>query len=107
VIKLRLLLESAEDIDVYRGSLKWDVSDDLTVDLKVETGTFDVDGRFLEIVNPVGAVPYSGVLSALTGGAYVLDTKQDFKRQSNGDTSDNETDNVTLKIEYGLGVAIH
>lgn len=95
--------ESDEDIGVYRGSLKWDVNDDLSVDLKIEAGTFDVEGRFLEIVNPVGAVSYAGVLSALTGGAYTLDTKQNFKRQSNGDTSDNETDNVTVKIDYALG----
>ncbi len=95
--------ESDEDVGVFRGSLKWDVNDDLTINLKVEDGSFDVKGRFLEIVNPVGAVPYAGVLSALTGGAYVLDTKQDFKRQSNGDTSENDTENVTLNIDYGIG----
>ncbi len=82
--------ESDEDVSVIRGSLRWDANDDLTVNLKVEDGSFDTKGRFLEVVNPVGA-SYGGVLSALTGGAYTLETNQNFKRQSNGDSSENDT----------------
>lgn len=94
--------ESDEDVSVIRGSLKWDATDDLTINLKVEDGSFDTKGRFLEIVNPVG-VSYGGVLSTLTGGAYTLDTDQDFKRQSNGDNSVNDTENLTLNVDYGIG----
>lgn len=94
--------ESNDDVGVIRGSLQWEASDDLTVNLKVEDGSFDTKGRFLEVVNPVGA-SYAGVLSALTGGAYALDTDQNFKRQSNGDTSNNDTENITLNIDYALG----
>jgi len=94
--------ESDEDVSVIRGSLRWDASDDLTINLKVEDGSFDTKGRFLEVVNPVGA-SYGGVLLALTGGAYTLETDQDFDRQSNGDTSENDTENVTLNIDYAIG----
>ncbi|WP_299976398.1 TonB-dependent receptor [uncultured Pseudoteredinibacter sp.] len=95
--------ESKEDVSVFRGSLRWDASDDLTVNLKAEKSSFDTKGRFLEIVNQVGATPYGAVLGALTGGAYQLDDKQDFRRQSNGDFSNNETENLTLNIEYAIG----
>jgi outer membrane receptor protein involved in Fe transport len=94
--------ESDEEERVIRGSLKWDVNNDLTINLKVEDGSFDTKGRFLEIVNPVGE-SYAGVLSFLTGGQYVLDTDQDFNRQANGDTSVNDTENVTLNIDYAIG----
>ncbi len=57
-------------------------------------GAFDTEGRFMEVINPTelpGGTPYAAVLSALTGGQYMLDTEQDFKRQSNGDFSNNDT----------------
>lgn len=99
--------ESAEDVSVFRGSLRWDARDDLTVSLKAEKSSFDADGRFLEIVNPVGAVPYSAALNgasvALGNGAYTLDTKQDFNRQSGGDVSNNSSENLTLTVEYDIG----
>lgn len=97
--------ESDEDVSVIRGSLQWDASDDLTINLKVEDGSFDNKGRFLEVVNPVGA-SYADVLSAIAGSrgeSYTLDTEQDFNRQSNGDSSNNDTENVTLNIDYALG----
>ncbi|MCV6620156.1 MAG: TonB-dependent receptor [Cellvibrionaceae bacterium] len=99
--------ESDEDVSVIRGSLRWDASDDLTVNLKAEKSSFDVKGRFLELVNEVGAVPYSAAVAATNAavgnGSYVLDATQDFNRQSNGDSSDNETENFTLNIEYAIG----
>jgi len=99
--------ESAEEENVFRASLQWEASEDLTVNLKVEDGSFDTKGRFLEIVNPAeidsAGTSYSQALSALTGGAYSLDTTQDFKRQSNGDSGTNDTENVTLNIDYSLG----
>lgn len=98
--------ESAEKEQVVRGQLRWDATEDLTVNLKVETGSFDTKGRFLEPVSPVtpdGLFSYEEALSLLTGGAYQLDTTQDFKRQSNGDFSNNNTQNGTLTVDWGLG----
>ncbi|UTA48859.1 TonB-dependent receptor [Simiduia sp. 21SJ11W-1] len=98
--------ESAEKEHVIRGQLAWDATDDLSLNLKVETGSFDTKGRFLEPINPVevpGGLPYATALLGATGGAYVLDTEQDFKRQSNGDSSENDTQNATLTIDYALG----
>ena len=94
--------ESEEDVGVIRGSLRWAATDDLTVDLKVENGSFDTTGRFMENQNPVGG-SYGLILGVLSGGQYVLDTEQDFRRQSNGDWDNTDTENVTLSIEYALG----
>lgn len=96
--------EPQDEQQVIRGKLLWDVTDTTTAQLKVEKGSFDTLGRFLELVNPatkVGGTPYAAVFGALTG--QTLDTTQDFKRQSNGDTSFNDTTNVTVKVDWELG----
>ncbi|TQV79413.1 TonB-dependent receptor [Exilibacterium tricleocarpae] len=98
--------ESDEQERVIRGSLRWQPHDDWRLDLKIETAEFDTRGRFMETVMATelpGGTPYSTVLNALSGGRFSLDTDQDFRRQSNGDTSDNETENLTLIIDYQLG----
>src|SRR5690606_28767615 len=100
--------EAQEEERVIRGTLAWKPTDNWNITLKVEDGSFDSDGRNIEVVRPVelpvdGAVPYANVLSALTGGTYTLDTQQDFKRQSNGDFSYNNTENATLTIETDIG----
>src|SRR5690606_16493011 len=73
-------------------------------------GSFDSNGRNIEVINPVEnpvagrpTLPYANVLALLTAGNFVLDTHQDFKRQSNGDYSYNDTENATLTIETGIG----
>lgn len=100
--------ETREEDQVVRGTLLWQPNSQWDVTLKLEDGSFDQNGRNLEVVNPVelpveGAVPYSAVLSQLTGGAYTLDTTQDFNRQSNGDFSYNNTRNAMLEVETELG----
>lgn len=99
--------ESDEDVSVFRGSLRWDATDDLSINLKAEKSSFDVKGRFLELVNEVGAVPYSAAVNGASigvgNGPYVLDATQDFNRQSNGDSSENDAENITLNVEYALG----
>lgn len=98
--------ESDETIKAYRGSIYWTPNNNLSLLLKAETATFDVKGRFLEAVNAVelpGGTPYASVLSLLTGGAYTLETQQNFTRSANGDSSDNNTDNITLNLEYAFG----
>jgi len=94
--------ESQLDHEVLRANFQWDATDDLSLNLKVENTQFETDGRFLEVVNPVG-VSYGAVLSGLTGGAYQLETEQDFKRQSNGDFDETEVDNITLTVDYAIG----
>jgi iron complex outermembrane receptor protein len=108
--------EPAEDNQVVRLSLGWQPTDNWDINLKVEDGSFDSDGRNIEVVkpvfnpnpvldpsgNPVTPVAYQTMLSFLTAGDYFLDTSQDWKRQSNGDYSYNDTENQTLTIEYFL-----
>jgi outer membrane receptor protein involved in Fe transport len=96
--------ESQLDHQVIRANFQWDATDDLSLNLKVENTEFETDGRFLEVVNPVGE-SYADVLAGpfLTNGAYQLDTDQDFKRQSNGDFDETEVDNITLTIDYAIG----
>lgn len=96
--------EPQDEQQVIRGKLMWHATDTTTATLKVEKGSFDAQGRFLEIVSPVtlpGGTPYPTVFQALNGHA--LDTTQDFKRQSNGDNSFNDTTNVTLKVDWEVG----
>lgn len=102
--------ESGDKEQVVRGTLMWKPNDNWSVTLKAEDGSFDSDGRNIEVVQPVEnpipgrpTVPYADMLSTLTAGTYLLDTFQDFKRQSNGDYSYNDTENATLTIETGVG----
>lgn len=102
--------EAADRDRVARGTFNWRPNDNWNITLKMEDASFDSNGRNIEAVNPVAnpiagrpTVPYANVLGLLTAGNYVLDTHQDFKRQSNGDYSYNDTENVTLTIETSLG----
>ncbi len=102
--------ESADKERVIRGTLLWRPTDDWSITLKVEDGSFDSDGRNIEVIKPVEnpipgrpTLPYSNILELLTAGEYRLDTHQDFKRQSNGDYSYNDTENATFTIETGIG----
>lgn len=101
--------ETQEDDRVIRGTLRWEPNADWDISLKVEDSSFDRVGRNMEVVNPVeislpgqDTIPYSFMLSELTGGAYQLDTTQDFRRQANGDYSFNNTRNVTLQVEHQM-----
>jgi len=102
--------ESHDKNRVVRGTLQWKPTADWNITLKVEDGAFDSDGRNIEVIRPVTNpddkgqfTPYANALKFLTQGAYNLDTSHDWKRQSNGDYSYNDTENVTLTIERNLG----
>lgn len=86
---------------LLRGTLLWDVTPALSSTLMVEVGTFDSQGRFLEAINPVqrGALSYGDVLGVLDPGT-TLDTQQDFRRQSNGDTSNNDMGKAILTLDW-------
>lgn len=94
--------ESGDKNRVIRATLQWQPSDLWDITLKLEDGSFDSEGRNIEVVKPVGG-SYANALAFFTQGAYRLDTTHDWKRQSNGDYSYNDTDNVTLNIERELG----
>ncbi len=103
--------EPERDEQTVRLTLRWDVNADLEALFKVEHGTFDVEGRQIEIVgdepslNPAfGGANWSqfvfGNFSGLGVSASMLDITQNAKRSSNGDSSDNTTDNATLTLNY-------
>jgi outer membrane receptor protein involved in Fe transport len=102
--------EPERDEETVRLILAWAASDRLDATLKYEHNSFDVTGRQIEIItdrpslNPgLGGANWSGLLASLGASPSILDTRQDFKRTSNGDYSDNTTDNLTLSVNYALG----
>jgi iron complex outermembrane recepter protein len=110
--------ESADKDRVVRATLEWKPTDAWDITLKVEDGSFDSNGRNIEAVLPVtdpefnlpatpgGAAdtnPYASKLLLFSGGTYRIEMDQDGKRQSNGDYSYNDTNNITLTADYDLG----
>lgn len=94
--------EPAETERVIRGTLQWEPTSNFSATGMVELGQFDAEGRFLEVVNPVerpGGIPYSAVL-ANPAFDTILETDQNFRRQSNGDSSQNTTRKGVLTLEY-------
>ncbi|BFM15691.1 TonB-dependent receptor [Maricurvus nonylphenolicus] len=79
-----------------RGTLVWEPTEELSVTLKAETSEFDTAGRSMENHSP------QGIYSSVPAFANV-DTKEDYKRQDNGQESDNQVDNLVLNVEYELG----
>lgn len=103
--------ESSDKDQVVRATLDWKPSHTWDISLKLEDGSFDSNGRNIEVVKPVtnpalnptkDPNPYKTILSYLTAGKYLLDTTEDGMRQSNGDYSYNDTSNVTLTAEHEL-----
>ncbi len=104
--------ESGDKNRVIRATLQWKPTDAWDITLKMEDGSFDSEGRNVEAVklinipNSKGELsPYDQLLKLLTQGnnVYLLDTAHDWKRQSNGDFSYNDTENITLNIEREVG----
>ena len=79
-----------------RGMLEWDY-DDVNILLKAETSSFDTLGRAIENHTPIGT--YSTIFS----GALYVETDEDYRSQSNGQDSENDVDNIMMKIEYEYG----
>jgi outer membrane receptor protein involved in Fe transport len=104
--------EPERDEVTSRLSLQWEPTANFDAGLKFEKGSFDVTGRQLEIVgdeaslNPsLAGANWSEFLYSLSPTQTpisVLNTSQDFKRSSNGDFSNNNTENVTLTMNYDL-----
>ncbi len=100
--------EAAEDAQVARVTLEWKPADTWAFTLKLEDGSFNDVGRNVEVINPVSNTPnnpnpYGTAVSFLTVGTYHLDATADGQRQSNGDFSATDTQNITLSAEHQLG----
>lgn len=103
--------EPERDEETARLVLRWDVTSNLDATMKYEHGTFDVKGRQIEIVgdqpslNPaLGGANWSQTLASFPGvSSSVLDVSENGKRSSNGDFSENTTDNLTLTVNYAMG----
>lgn len=102
--------ESGDKNRVVRATLQWKPTDAWDITLKMEDGSFDSDGRNIEVVKPIeitdatgNKTPYAEALQFFTAGQYLLNTTHDWKRESNGDHSYNDTENVTLTIEREIG----
>jgi len=104
--------EPQRDEDALRVTFGWDLTPDLTATLKLEDGSYDTQGRQIEIVMdmpnrfPAGATPIAGltlgqILPAL--GQPALDGVLDFNRQANElEFSNSNYDNATLTLEYDM-----
>jgi outer membrane receptor protein involved in Fe transport len=108
---------STEDPDreeqTVRAWLEFDVNDNLTAALKVEHGEFDVVGRQIEIDQETDSVSTNPAFAGLTYGeilqlrfgqdSSVLNRTSDYVRSSNGDFSNNETDEFVLQLDWQVG----
>jgi iron complex outermembrane recepter protein len=105
--------EPERDEETLRLVGAWVATENLDFTLKYETSTFDINGRQIEIV---GERPQSDATLPFSGSTYaqilnnnygqddsVLNNTQDYQRSSNGDSSENSTDNITLTANYALG----
>jgi len=90
-----------------RGTLEFDVTDNLTATLKAEVSEFDVTGRHIEIVNeipgPNGLTYAQTLVLGLGADSSVLNNFQDEIRSSNGDFSNNELENYVLTLDWAVG----
>ena len=99
--------EPERDEDTFRLTLDARPTDKLDVILKLEKGEFDVKGRQVEVVNEspslnpaLGGASWSQYLVGFGADPSTLDRDLDYKRSSNGDFSNNETDGITLTLNY-------
>ena len=90
--------EQQESEDVIRASLRWDINEDVTADLKVSRSTFDVIGRNLEVYNSIGSPDHITVLNSLQG--FEVDAELNYIGDNNGHFSNNEVNNTTLSVNW-------
>jgi iron complex outermembrane recepter protein len=103
--------EPKRDDLTFRGTLEYDVTDDIIASFKAEYSDFDVLGRQIEILNetPAAAGPFTGLTYAqILVGAFGADSSAlnntlDRQRSSNGDFSNNELQNYVLNVDWNIG----
>ncbi len=99
--------EAQREERALRGILTWYPTNLLDVTLKLETSSFDVTGRNLEIVDdrpaevgPFTGLTYSQILQVFGQDESVQNNFQDYRRSSNGDSSDNDVSEFVLTVNY-------
>jgi iron complex outermembrane receptor protein len=92
--------EQQEDERVVRVSLRWDINEEITANLKTSRSTFDKVGRNLEVYNSVGAPDHITVLNALQ--TVPIEGTLNFSGSNNGHRSDNQVDNKTLSLDWAM-----
>ncbi len=97
-----------------RFTLAADLSDALTATLRFEAGKFDADGRQIEIFGETGipslpTIPttlrgrqYSQAIAALSGVSAAANNTIDHVRSSTGDSSNLDTREAALTVDYQL-----
>ncbi|MEM8685498.1 MAG: TonB-dependent receptor, partial [Pseudomonadota bacterium] len=83
----------------------------LTATLKLESSSFDVKGRQIEVIGelpaaagPFAGLRYSDILGVVFGqDASVSNVVQDYRRSSNGDISYNDSESAVLTLDWRLG----
>ena len=92
--------EQQESEDEVRLSLRWQVNEDMTANLKSSRSTFDVLGRNMEVYNSVGTPDHITVLNSLQ--PFQVDAELNYVGDNNGHFSNNEVNNTTLSIDWDL-----
>ena len=92
--------EQQESEEAIRASLRWNINEDMTADLKVSRSTFDVIGRNLEVHNSVGTPDHITVLNSLQG--FEVDAELNYIGDNNGHFSNNEVNNATVTFDWDL-----
>jgi outer membrane receptor protein involved in Fe transport len=102
--------EPGRDETTVRGWLELDLTDTVTAALKAEFGEFDVTGRQIEISQeiPAAAGPFAGltyaeILAGFGQDPSVLDNTANGVRSSNGDFSNNDTEEFVLQVDWTAG----
>lgn len=93
-----------------RGTIDFDLSENLTASLKVEHSEYDVRGRNIETDGQVAATagPFTGLVYSQLLGIFGQDASTannvlDGKRHSNGDFSFNKQTEAVLTLDWQLG----
>ncbi|EEF25771.1 conserved hypothetical protein, partial [Ricinus communis] len=101
--------EPSRDEETARITFAWRPTETFDATLKYEHGSFDIVGRQIEIINDEPSVSprptlngrtEGQILAALTGNASALNDRFDYRRSSNGDYSNNDTNNATLTLNW-------
>lgn len=114
--------EPSRDEIAGRLTFDWDMTDDLSASLRLEGGSYEVEGRQIEIFNETPILPTAPPLppntafagrtySQIVSGTPPLGQGQhpsasnnvlDYQRSSNGDSSDLSNFEAALTIDYGF-----
>jgi len=96
--------EQQEKEQVFRASLRWDVSEDVTANLKVSRSTFDTIGRNMEVYNSIGTPDHISVLNGIPSAAVPspVESGLNYSADNNGHFSDNEVSDRTLTVDWDM-----